>query len=299
MEGDLSFASVTVEGVQNSRDAQKADDMRQRAIDANEYSRTKQSITAPKSPTRTRFRETIEGMGGVDNALRMMREAETGVDEDVAVVQAKANLIRKIRQYYTLKRHEGHPQIKKLEKCTLDELKTEEALLLKDSTYAMDIAFESYASGLELVEDISKRFNPMKLNLTGLGMVARSNKPVLEESIKEVLIYYSDWLPSGGPVSRLLGATLTLCKLVHEKNMALGVPFDKQTPPTYKTTPPAPPPSPETVPVAPKGILKNSGNAVELSKASSTVPVSAQEMAIVSKAAAKPGRKPKSANQNS
>ncbi len=285
---DISFNSVTVDGVQESRDAQRVDDMRQRANDSSEYSKLRQSLT--KSPTRTRFKETLDSLGGVEGALKAMKEAEYGAEEPVDVVQKRASLIRKIRQYYTLEKHKNHPQIKKLEKCTLQELQTEEALLLKGSNFTLDLAFGGYVWALGEIENGTRVWNPMKWNLTGLAQVAAANKAALEDNVKEVLIYYSDKIPDAGPLSQLIGNTIALAYAVHKKNTEVGMPVPGQR----QSPPPSPDAPVSTEPPKPHSILKNadatlkttpSMEALELARASATVPTE--------KTPGKPGRKPK------
>ena len=74
-----------------------------------------------------------------------------------------------------------------------------------------------YFFALTGIEESSKHYNPLNLNLTGLGKVARENQEQFAPILDELFIKYATHMYVG-PEMRLAMATATLMYTVHAAN---------------------------------------------------------------------------------
>ena len=135
-----------------------------------------------------------------------------------APVEDKSKLLDKIQAY-----KERFPQLKSRNKltakCSYDELLDEvhyiEQQLGQSEGHMGHHVFFMMLSGLE--EVTARHYNPLNLNLTGLGRVAKENPAQFTPLLDELFIKYAMNVYVG-PEMRLAMATATLIYTVHSAN---------------------------------------------------------------------------------
>ena len=132
-------------------------------------------------------------------------------------VEDKSLLLDKIQAY-----RERFPQLKSRNKLsgrsTVDEL-LDELHYLEQQLGQKEghMGHTMYLLALSGVEEVTKHYNPLGLNLTGLSQVARENPQEFGPILDELFIKYATNMYMG-PEMRLAMATATLVYTVHSAN---------------------------------------------------------------------------------